>query len=125
MGHAANRAAAIVGAMRAGLVALPRPGGRIAVTDYGPAEGVGGRDAGGPAGTDRRKNLHRKRDQDYGQKILQPPMHRQTHPWRSNHRQSRKSRSGSCFIFPSGKEISRSGGVFAGANATDSTNLPR
>jgi len=34
MQHAANRAAAIVSAMWAALVALPRPGGRIAVITF-------------------------------------------------------------------------------------------
>ena len=60
---AANRTASVVGAMP-GLVVLPGRGPCIAMTDNGRGERVGGRDAGRPACTDRRKNLHQERDQD-------------------------------------------------------------
>jgi hypothetical protein len=95
--------------VRPGLVTLGRSGSRIAMADHGLREGIGGRNAGGPASPDRRQNLHRQRKQDYGQKILQPPMHRQTHPLPPNHRQSRESRSGSGFILSIGHESNSRG----------------
>ena len=65
------------------------------VADHGRAEGVGLGDAGSPAGCDRCKNLHRQRNQDYGQKIPQPPAHRQvTHPIKPNNHQQSPSRGG-------------------------------
>ena len=85
----------IMGLMGAGLVALGRSGSRIAMTNHGPREGVGSCNAGRPAGADRCKYLHRQRKQDYGEKILEPPSHRNTHPSPLNHRQSPESRSGS------------------------------
>lgn len=66
--HAANRAATVVGTLGTGLVGLTRAGS-VAVTNHGPAERVGSRDAGGPAGADRRENLHRQGDQDYWQEL--------------------------------------------------------
>src|SRR5262249_61745850 len=65
-------------ALRAGLAVLAAAGRSIAVTDHSRSEGVGRGDARGPAGRDRRENLHRQRNQDYGQKVLQPPAHRIT-----------------------------------------------
>jgi len=60
--HVADRTASIMGAMP-GLVGLSG-GVRIAVTDHGRGERVGGGDAGRPARADRCKNLHHQGDQD-------------------------------------------------------------
>jgi len=79
MQHAANRTAALMGAM-AGLVALFRGRDGIAVTDHGPGERIGGGDARSPGCTDRCEDLHDQGNQHYGQKILQPPAHHKTHP---------------------------------------------
>ena len=76
--HAAEDAAAPLGTLRAVLVILCATRPAIAVADHRRAEGIGSGDASSPARRDRRENLHRKRNQDYGQKVLQPPAHRNT-----------------------------------------------
>jgi hypothetical protein len=105
MEDAADRTAAIMGLMGSGLVALGRSGSRIAVTNHSVCERVGRSNARRPACADRCKYLHRQRKQDYGQKILQLPSHRNTHPLPSNHRQSRKSRSGSLHYLACSQEM--------------------
>jgi hypothetical protein len=76
--HAANRAAAVMGAMLAGwigLARLSRRQSRIGVTNDGRLQRIGGDDAGGPACADRCKNLHRHGSQDDREKFPQPPPH--------------------------------------------------
>lgn len=80
MQHAAQAAAAGLPALGAGLVALGAACPTIAMADYGRCKRVGGSNTCRPAGCDRSENLHRQRNQDYGQKVLQPPAHRKTHP---------------------------------------------
>src|SRR5262245_30634666 len=78
MQRAAQGAAAPGRAVGAALVVLAGPSPGVAMTDYSRCERVGRGDACGPAGRDRRENLHRQRYQGYGQKVLQPPAHRIT-----------------------------------------------
>ena len=94
--HAANRAAAFVGAVLAGLIGLAGCRGGIAVANDGRMQGIGRSDAGGPGCADRRENLHQHRNQDDWKKFSQPPAH-ETTPLHSltNHPESRESRSGS------------------------------
>ena len=66
--HAANRAAAVVGTLGTGLVGLTRAGS-VAMTNHDLAERVRSRNADGPAGADRRENLHRQGDQNYRQEL--------------------------------------------------------
>ncbi|SEC12282.1 hypothetical protein SAMN05444164_1083 [Bradyrhizobium erythrophlei] len=66
-----------------GLVTLPGSGAGIAMADGGGRERVGRGKARRPAGPDRCENLHQQGNQDYGQKNLQPPAHRKTHPGRN------------------------------------------
>jgi hypothetical protein len=69
MQDATERAAATDVALWGRLVALS-PRHSVAVADHSRAEGVGCRNARRPAGGNRRKNLHREGEQDYGQKVL-------------------------------------------------------
>jgi len=66
---ATEGAAAALEVLRGRPIALG-PGRSVAVADHSRAEGVGCRNARRPAGSNRRKNLHREGDQDYGQKVL-------------------------------------------------------
>ena len=76
--HAANRAAAFVGALLAGLIGLAGCRGGIAVANDGPMQGIGRSDAGGPGCTDRRENLRQHRNQDDWKKFSKPPAHETT-----------------------------------------------
>lgn len=77
MQHATERAAALLGALRhSGLVILTCPAA-AAMADGG-RQRIGCGNARSPTGRNRRKNLHRQRNQDYGQKFLEPPAHRYT-----------------------------------------------
>ena len=70
---ATKSAAAAVDTLRGRLTVLGPLGHAsrsIAVADQGRADGVGCRNARCPAGANRRKNLHRQGEQDYGQKVL-------------------------------------------------------
>ena len=60
---AADRTEAVVGAMVGALIARSGSLGRIVEADFRSAKGIGGRDGSGPARCDRRKDLHRQRDQ--------------------------------------------------------------
>lgn len=80
--HAACGATTVMGVMTA-LVTLPASRAGIAVADGGGREWIGQGKARRPAGPDRCKNLHQQGNQDYGQKNLQPPAHRKTHPERN------------------------------------------
>jgi hypothetical protein len=46
------------------LIGLTGRGSRIGVADNGPVQGIGGSDAGSPAGRDRREYLHRQGKHD-------------------------------------------------------------
>ena len=70
MKHPAEGTASVLSALRTVLVVLAAARRRIAMADHGCAEGVGSRNGGYPAGRNRRKNLHREGEQDYGQKVL-------------------------------------------------------
>jgi hypothetical protein len=76
MEHAANRAAAIMGAMLAGLIGLVR-GRAMAGTDRSRMQRIGSSDADGPRRSDRREYLHQQGNQDDWKKSPQPPAHEQ------------------------------------------------
>jgi hypothetical protein len=67
----------------AGLISLIGLAGsrRIVVTNDGGMQGIGGGDAGRPAGGDRRNNLHRQGKQHDWKKFPQPPAHQTIHPF--------------------------------------------
>src|SRR5262249_11004582 len=70
MQRAAEAAAAPQRVLPARLVVLAGASLTIAMADRGHAEGIGSGDACSPTRRDRRENLHRQGNQDYGQKLL-------------------------------------------------------
>jgi hypothetical protein len=78
MNNAADRTGTVMGAMRAAALVGLASGISAAGTDRSRMQGIGGGDAGRKTCADRRKDLHRQRQQDDWKKISQAPSH-QTH----------------------------------------------
>jgi hypothetical protein len=96
--HGADRAAAVMYAMLAGLPGPIRRRCGIAMANDGRMKRIGGGEAGRPRRSDRCEYLHRQGNQDDRKKFPQTPAHQPTHPFRlspTNHTGNRKSRSGS------------------------------
>jgi hypothetical protein len=74
----ANSTAAIVRGELSGLIALAGDRTGIVVTDKGGPERIGGGNARRPTSRNRRKNLHRKGNQDDRKKLPQLAAHRST-----------------------------------------------